>query len=231
MLKVRGLTISFKIAEGKITPVSDMSFDIARGETIGVVGRSGSGKTVFSTALIGMVEQPGMIESGSISFTGRDGKTLELIDLPENKWRDIRGREISMIFQDSISALNPSRTIKSQMLEAIRLHMSKDRSECVQLSINMLKQVMFDDPERILRAYPFELSGGMCQRVMIAMGLLHNPSLLIADEPTTALDIKTQAEIIDLLIQLREHLNIAIIFISHDMKLVKKISDRVVVMK
>jgi ABC-type dipeptide/oligopeptide/nickel transport system ATPase component len=235
MLTVSGLTVCFPVPGGVITPVRDFSLAMKRGEILGLAGPSGCGKTVFCTSLLGMVEWPGYIKSGTIRYVSREtedaeGKEtpyLNLTSLSEKEWRRIRGKEISMIFQNPFQSLNHSRTIGAQFIEAIRAHRpNAPRRECTELALSILADAMLKEPRGIMKSYPFELSGGMCQRVMIAMALVHSPALLIADEPTTALDKKNEEQILRLLMRIRETYNTSIIFVSHDEKVIASIADR-----
>jgi ABC-type dipeptide/oligopeptide/nickel transport system ATPase component len=226
MLTVSGLTICFPGSGGPLEPVRDFSLSLNRGETLGLVGPSGCGKTVFCTALIGLLERPGYIKKGIIRY-----RSLDLTALSEREWRHIRGKEISMIFQNPVQSLNHARTIGSQFIEAIRAHRpDMGKRECIALAEAMLEEAMLGEPKKIMAAYPFELSGGMCQRVMIAMALVHRPALLIADEPTTALDTKNQDRILRLFARIRETCHTAILLVSHDEKVIGEIAGRTVVM-
>jgi ABC-type dipeptide/oligopeptide/nickel transport system ATPase component len=235
ILTVSGLTICFPVPGGVITPVRDFSLTVERGEILGRTGPSGCGKTVFCTSLLGMVERPGYIKSGTIRYapneTGgkkrNEAESLNLTSLSEKEWRHIRGKEISMIFQNPFQSLNHSRTIGAQFIEAITAHrLNTSRRECTEIALSMLASAMLKDTRRIMKSYPFELSGGMCQRVMIAMALIHNPVLLIADEPTTALDKKNEEQILRLFTWIREVYHTGIIFVSHDEKVTGAIADR-----
>jgi ABC-type dipeptide/oligopeptide/nickel transport system ATPase component len=227
MLIVSGLTICFPVPGGVITPVRDFNLAMKRGEILGLTGPSGCGKTVFCTSLLGMVEWPGYIKSGTIRYApgeinsaeGKEPPYLDLTSLSEKEWRRIRGKEISMIFQNPFQSLNHSRTIGAQFIEAVSAHRPNvSRRECTEIALSMLSGAMLNDTRRIMKSYPFELSGGMCQRVMIAMALVHSPALLIADEPTTALDKKNEEQILRLFTRIRETYNTGIIFVSHDEK-------------
>jgi ABC-type dipeptide/oligopeptide/nickel transport system ATPase component len=226
MLTVSGLTICFPGPIGPLEPVHDFSLTLNRGETLGLVGPSGCGKTVFCTALIGLLERPGYIKKGIIRY-----RSLDLTALREKEWRHIRGKEISMIFQNPAQSLNHARTIGSQFIEAIRAHRpNADKRECTAMAEAMLEDAMLGEPKKIMARYPFELSGGMCQRVMIAMALVHKPALLIADEPTTALDTKNQERILQLFARIRETYHTAILFVSHDEKVIAEVAGRKITM-
>ncbi|GHT84986.1 hypothetical protein FACS1894137_08720 [Spirochaetia bacterium] len=235
MLTVSGLTISFPGPGLPLEPVRDFSLSLHRGETLGLAGPSGCGKTVFCTALIGLLERPGYIKNGIIRYLPDTATTeeqiLDLTALHEKEWRRIRGKEISMIFQNPAQSLNHARTIGSQFIEAIRAHRSDtDKRTCIAMAEDMLENAMLGEPKKIMASYPFELSGGMCQRVMIAMALVHKPALLIADELTTALDTKNQDRILQLLVRIRETCHTAILFVSHDEKVVAEIAGRTITM-
>jgi ABC-type dipeptide/oligopeptide/nickel transport system ATPase component len=235
MLTVSELTICFPFPGGAVTAVRDLSLVMKRGEILGITGPSGCGKTVFCTSLLGMLEHPGYIKNGTIRYVGgetecaqrKEAVSLDLTSLNEKQWRHIRGKEISMIFQNPFQSLNHARTIGAQFIEAIRAHRPHTFwRECTEIALSMLAGAMLKDPRRIMRSYPFELSGGMCQRVMIAMALAHRPSLLIADEPTTALDKKNEEQILRLFTRIRERSNTGIIFVSHDEKAIASVADR-----
>jgi peptide/nickel transport system ATP-binding protein/oligopeptide transport system ATP-binding protein len=226
LLEVKNLTISFDTPDGRARAVDDTSFSIRPGETVGLVGESGCGKTVTALALMRLVQTPpGRIEGGEIIFKGRD-----LLQLPERDMRRIRGNEISMVFQEPMTSLNPVFTCGYQVEEAVVLHQKVNKREASERTLEMLALVKIPDPKRVARSYPHQLSGGMRQRVMIAMALSCNPSLLIADEPTTALDVTIQAQIIDLLLSLQEQFGMAILMITHDLGVIAETCRRVVVM-
>jgi ABC-type dipeptide/oligopeptide/nickel transport system ATPase component len=227
MLNVDNVSIRFPVSKGYIEPVKKLSLSLKRNEILALIGPSGCGKTVFCTALLGMLEYPGFVHSGDISFSPSPGTTLDLLHLSEKEWQNLRGKTISLIFQNPAQSLNHSRTIGSHFVETIRAHAPKtSKQECSVIAEAMLDKVLFNQPQRILRMYPFELSGGMCQRVIIAMSLVHHPALLIADEPTTALDMRSEAEVLRLLIWIRETYHTAILLVSHDTSVVSRISDR-----
>jgi oligopeptide/dipeptide ABC transporter ATP-binding protein len=206
--------------------VDEASFDVARGQIVGLVGESGCGKTVSSLAILRLLSSPpAHIVGGSIRFDGR-----ELLDADFSEMRRTRGREISMVFQDPLASLDPSFTIGNQLQEAMHLHEKLSRSAARARSVELLKSVHIPDPSRRLSAYPHQLSGGMRQRVMIAMALSCSPRLLIADEPTTALDVTIQAQIVELLQELREEMDLAVLFVTHDLALISELSDEIAVM-
>jgi len=227
MLKVENLSVAFHSRNGRKDAVKNVSFELAGGTTLGIVGESGSGKSVTCFSLLGLIPMPpGKIESGSAMFHGED-----LLTLKEKQLRKIRGSKISMIFQDPMTSLNPYMTIGEQIAEAITLHNNLSKADTRQRSIEALNEVGISDAENRLKNYPYEFSGGMRQRVMIAMALATEPEILIADEPTTALDVTIQAQILDLLAKIQKERTLSIIFISHDLAVVKNIAEYVLVMK
>ena len=233
ILSVENLRTQFRTNNGVVKAVDGVSFDVRRGETLAVVGESGSGKSVTSLSIMGLIPSPpGEITSGTILFRGKSGKVSELLTLDEAAMRKIRGNDIAMIFQEPMTSLNPVYTIGDQIAEAIRLHRGKSRKESVELAADMLDQVGIADARIRVNAYPHQMSGGMRQRVMIAMALSCNPTLLIADEPTTALDVTIQAQILDLMRTLldRSHDATSILFITHNLGVVAEMANRVVVM-
>ena len=226
LLEVRGLCIEFDTETAPVRVVDEASFDVERGQIVGLVGESGCGKTVSSLAILRLLSSPpAHIVGGSIRFDGR-----ELLDADFNELRRIRGRDIAMVFQDPLASLDPSFTIGSQLTEAMRLHEKLSRSAARARAVELLKSVHIPDPARRLSAYPHQLSGGMRQRVMIAMALSCWPRLLIADEPTTALDVTIQAQIVELLQELRESMDLAVLFVTHDLALISELSDEIAVM-
>lgn len=226
LLQVADLKVSFKTDEGQVQAVRGISFDVREGETVAIVGESGSGKSVTNLAMMGLIPQPpGRVDSGTALFQGRD-----LLKMNDRELQTIRGRHVSMIFQDPMTALNPLMTIEQQMTEMTRLHLSLTRKEASARAVAMLGLVGITSPEQRLRDYPHQFSGGMRQRVMIAMALSCEPELLIADEPTTALDVTIQAQIMDLLADLQERKGTAIVLITHDLGVVAGVADRVMVM-
>jgi peptide/nickel transport system ATP-binding protein len=225
MLKVSDLCVSFRTEQGIVRAVEHVSFDVAEGELLGVVGESGSGKTVSLLAVMGLIADPNAIITGSIVYHGR-----ELVGLPAREMRKLRGREIAMIFQDPMTALTPVYTIGWQIAEQILAHEKISKSAAWQRAIDLLAEVNIPKPAEAVHRYPHQLSGGMRQRVVIAMALSCNPALLVADEPTTALDVTVQAQILDLVAKLRRNHGSAIVFITHDMGVMAEIADRMMVM-
>ncbi len=229
-LEVRGLTVEIPTDAGWIRPVNDVSFTLAEGETLGIVGESGSGKTMLSLALMGL-EPPGARRNGEAWIEVRDGKRTNLITAGREEIRALRGRDIAMIFQEPMTALNPVMRIGAQVEEAIRVHDAHARAEEIRRrAIEALTRAAVPEPERRARQYPHQLSGGLRQRVMIAIALAAGPGILIADEPTTALDVTVQKQILELLAQLRRELKLSMLFITHDLGVVAQIADRVMVM-
>ncbi|HEY3316227.1 MAG TPA: ABC transporter ATP-binding protein [Bacillota bacterium] len=226
LVEVRNLTTLFKTEEGLVTAVDDVNFRIGRGETLGMVGESGCGKSVTSLSILRLIPSPpGRIASGVVMFDGKN-----LMDMTEAEMRQIRGNRISMIFQEPMTSLNPVFTVGDQIAEAIVLHQKVKYREAMERAIEMLKLVGIPLPERRVKEYPHQLSGGMRQRVMIAMALSCNPKLLIADEPTTALDVTIQAQILDLMRRLRREFGMSILLITHDLGVIAEMAERVVVM-
>ena len=226
LLKVKGLKTYFYTYEGVVKALEGINFDIYKGESIGLVGETGCGKSVTALSIMRLIQSPpGKIIDGEITLDGKD-----LLKISEEEMRNIRGAEISMIFQEPMSSLNPVFTIGSQIVEAITLHQDVDKKEAEKRSLDMLNLVRMPDAEKVLRQYPHELSGGMQQRAMIAMALSCKPSLLIADEPTTALDVTVQAQILDLIRELNEEIDSSMLLITHDLGVVAQVCDRVAVM-
>lgn len=226
LLEVRDLQVHFHTDEGVVPAVDGISFSVNAGETLGIVGESGCGKSQTSLAIMGLIPiPPGKIKDGQVIFKGQD-----LLKKSEKEMRQIRGNEISMIFQEPMTSLNPVFTIGDQIMEAIILHQKASKQEARQKAAEMLRLVGIPSPEKRLDEYPHQLSGGMRQRVMIAMALSCNPSLLIADEPTTALDVTIQAQILDLMRSLKEDIGMGIMLITHDMGVIAEMADNVVVM-
>jgi len=229
--RIKGLRVEFQTKDGPVVGVEDVSFDINSGETVCVVGESGSGKSVSSLSLMRLVEYGGgNIANGRLLFDRKEGGELDLAKSDPDLMRHIRGNEIGMIFQEPMTALNPVFTVGRQLTEGLRLHMGMSKDQAETRAVELLRQVRIPEPERRLQQYPHELSGGMRQRVVIAMALACEPRLLIADEPTTALDVTIQAEILALMDRLKRETGTAVMFITHDMAVVAQMADRVVVM-
>ena len=225
ILEVKALSVEFRTRAGVVKAVQDVSFEIERGSTLALVGESGSGKSVTSLSIMRLVPPPGEIVSGEILFNGRD-----LIKLDPEEMRRLRGSEIAMIFQDPMTSLNPVYTAGDQIAEAVELHERAPRREAWARAVEMMERVRIPDAARRAKDYPYQLSGGMRQRVMIAMALSCNPKLLIADEPTTALDVTIQAEILELMRGLKDDFNLSMLLITHDLGVVAETADRVAVM-
>ncbi len=225
LLEVRNLKTSFATARGEVRSVDDVSFTLEQGETLSLVGESGCGKSVTALSIMRLVSKPGRITGGQILFEGRN-----LLELGETEMRAIRGDDIAMIFQDPMTSLNPVYTVGEQIAEAIRLHRKVSRREAWNQAIEGMRDVAIPSPETRAKSYPHEMSGGMRQRVMIAMALACDPKLLIADEPTTALDVTIQAQILELLAELKAKRNLGLLLITHDLGVVAEVSDRVAVM-
>lgn len=225
LLEVKNLHTYFDTRRGIVKAVDGISFTLEKGETLGIVGESGSGKSQTAMSILRLFEPNQYIHEGQIFFEG-----VEISKLPEKDLLHIRGNSISMIFQEPMSSLNPVFTVKKQMNEVLKLHQGMTEEEATKKSYEMLKAVKIENPDRVLRSYPFQLSGGMSQRVMIAMALACNPKILIADEPTTALDVIIQAEILKLMNDLKKDFETAIMFITHDLGVIANMADRVIVM-
>ncbi|MEM9952191.1 MAG: ABC transporter ATP-binding protein [Chloroflexota bacterium] len=225
-MEVKDLVVRFYTQEGTVYAVNGVSYKLNEGETLGIVGESGSGKSVHSLAIMGLIPQPpGKVEAGEVLFEGRD-----LLQLPKEQMRLVRGKEIAMIFQDPMTSLNPVLTIGTQITESLKLHLGMNNDQARRRAAELLDLVGIPDASKRLDDHPHQFSGGMRQRVMIAMGLSCNPKLLIADEPTTALDVTIQAQIIELVKQLKDEFNMAIVWITHDLGVVAGVADRVSVM-
>ncbi len=232
LLEVENLSTYFYLEEGIVKAVDDVSFSINRGETLGVVGESGCGKSVTALSIMQLIAKPrGRIEYGTITYYGHDGDPIEITSLdPHGKrMRAIRGNEIAMIFQEPMVSLNPVYPVGEQIMEAVRTHQSADKKRARERALEMLEKVRISAAVQCLSQYPHELSGGMRQRVMIAMALSCNPTLLIADEPTTALDVTIEAQILDLIYELKSDFQAAVMFITHDLKVIGDMADRVIV--
>ena len=225
LLEVNDLHTSFFTPVGEVKAVNGVSFNLDRGKVLGIVGESGSGKSVTAYSIMQILEKTGKIVSGSIKVDGQ-----ELVGISEKEMKNVRGNKISIIFQDPMTSLNPTYTIGHQLMEAIMLHTKRNKKQARERAIEMLKLVNVNEPEKRMNQYPFEFSGGMRQRVMIAMALACEPDILIADEPTTALDVTIQAQILELMQSLQKELGMAIIMITHDLGVVAQMCDEVIVM-
>ncbi len=227
MLKVDNLTTRFHTRNGIVRAVEDVSFSVEKGETLGIVGESGSGKSVSCYSLLGLIPQPpGKIHSGTAIFD----ENIELLKASEKELRKIRGKRISMIFQDPMTSLNPFLKISTQLTEPLEIHEGIKGKEALRRAIEALAEVGIPEPEKRINSYPHEFSGGMRQRVMIAMALITHPELLICDEPTTALDVTVQKQVLDLIKELQEKLGTAVIMITHDLDVISQVCDHVNVM-
>ncbi|MBQ8622191.1 MAG: ABC transporter ATP-binding protein [Oscillospiraceae bacterium] len=225
MLEVKDLRTSFFTPAGEVKAVNGVSFNLDHGKVLGIVGESGSGKSVTAYSIMQILEKTGKIVGGSIKFDGQ-----ELVGIGEKGMKNIRGNKISIIFQDPMTSLNPTYTIGHQLMEAIMLHTPRNKQQAHDRAVEMLRLVNVNEPEKRMNQYPFEFSGGMRQRVMIAMALACEPDILIADEPTTALDVTIQAQILELMQSLQKELGMAIIMITHDLGVVAQMCDEVIVM-
>lgn len=226
ILEVQDLSTSFKTERGWLKAIDGVSFDVYSGEMLGIVGESGCGKSVTSQSILRLYEEKNTTKySGTVSFDGKN-----LFDLPEKEMQKIRGQEISMVFQDALSSLNPVFTVGNQIMESLRIHQDMGKKEAKEKAIDLLDQVGIPDPQRRFYQYPFELSGGMRQRVMIAVALACGPRILIADEPTTALDVTIQAQIMDLIVDMNRKLQMGVMLITHDLAVVAETCQRVIVM-
>jgi peptide/nickel transport system ATP-binding protein len=225
LLEVNHLEVCFGLRSGSVKALRDVSFTLERGERLGVVGESGAGKSVLGFSILNLLSRPGFISSGHVNFEGKD-----LASLSPSELRSIRGNRISMIFQDPMMTLNPVLTIGDQMVECLLAHRKISMADAKRVALQKLKQVQIPSPEKRLDQYPHELSGGMRQRIVIAIGLLLDPDIIIADEPTTALDVTIQAEIMDLMLDLCEKNNVALILITHDLGVVSQVTQKMLVM-
>ena len=225
LVRVEELTVRFPVEGGHRTVVDDVSFEVHAGEVLGIVGESGSGKSITSLSLLNLVDDPGEIVSGRVLLDGAD-----VLKMRGTALQRVRGAEIGMIFQEPMRSLNPVFTIGKQLIETIRAHEDVKPVDAYDRSVDWLRRVGLPNPERVMRSYPHEMSGGMLQRAMIAVALCCRPRLLIADEPTTALDVTIQAQIIDLLLDLRDETGMAMLFITHDLGVIAEVADSVLVM-
>ena len=225
LLSVENLSTDFVMKKGIVNAVVDVSFRVCEGEVLAIVGESGSGKSVTALSALGLLQPPGRVVGGEVIFRGRD-----LLKLSQGEMRAVRGNQISMIFQEPMTSLNPVFTIENQLTESIRTHMKLDHKATLERAIEMLRLVGIPSPEKRIKDYPHQMSGGMRQRVMTAMALSCDPQLLIADEPTTALDVTIQAQILALISELRDKIGMAVLLVTHDLGVVAETADRVVVM-
>jgi peptide/nickel transport system ATP-binding protein len=231
LLEVENLLVQFDTENGTINAVKNISFTLFRGETVGIVGESGSGKSVTSLSIMRLIaEPPGRIAGGKITYYTEGGAAVDLLSLTEREMEGYRGKEISMIFQEPMTSLNPVYTCGNQVMEAILTHQNVSKAEAEKQTIALFEKVKLPDPKRAFTSFPHQLSGGQKQRVMIAMAMANNPSVLIADEPTTALDVTVQKTILELMKELQSEMNAAIVFITHDLGVIAEIADRVLVM-
>ncbi len=225
VLAVKGLKTNFNVKSGLVRAVNDVSFEIARGETLGIVGESGCGKSITALSIMRLISEPGEIAGGEIFY-----KEQDLLKLPMPEMRKIRGNKIAMIFQEPMTSLNPVLTVGEQIAEVIRLHQDLGKREAARKAVEMLAMVHIPIPEKRVNEYPHQLSGGMRQRVMIAMALSCNPDILICDEPTTALDVTIQMQILSLIEELKSKTGTAVIMITHDLGVISEIADKVIIM-
>lgn len=224
LLTVKNLKTEFIKGKKNLVAIEDVSFKIAKGETVGLVGESGSGKSVTSMSIMRLLESNALI-NGEVLFEGEN-----ILNFSKNQMKEVRGKKIATIFQDPMSSLNPVLRIGDQLMECTKIHLGYDKKQAAEHALNMLKLVGIPSPEDVLKRYPHQLSGGMCQRVMIAMAMSCNPQLLIADEPTTALDVTIQAQIMELLLELKEKKNMGILLITHDLGVIAETCEKVIVM-
>ena len=229
LLSVRGLAVEFRTRTGTVRALEDVSFHINKGETLGIVGESGSGKSVLALTILGILDRAGHVTGGEILWS-QGAATRNLLKTPERSLRQMRGKELSMIFQNPRVALNPIRKVGKQVGDVLRCHTNVPRSQLKQRTLDLLASVGIADPQQRYEAYPYELSGGLCQRIMIALALACSPQLLIADEPTTGLDVTTQATVMNLLKDLTTDQHMATVVITHDLALASEYCDRIVVM-
>ena len=225
LLEVKNLHTYFKTKKGIVKAVNDVTYSLEAGKTLGIVGESGSGKSVSAMSIIKLLDGNGYIESGTITFDGQD-----ILNCTDKEMYHIRGNEISVIFQEPMTSLNPVFTVERQIGEVLRIHQNMNKQEARKKAVELLSDVKIPNPERVAKQYPFQLSGGMRQRVMIAMALACKPKLLIADEPTTALDVTIQAQILKLMNELKQQTGTSILFITHDLGVIHEMADEVAVM-
>lgn len=229
LLSVRNLAVEFRTRSGTVQALENISFQINKGETVGIVGESGSGKSVLALAILGILDRAGHVSAGEILWESA-GAYTNLLKLPERKLRQLRGQDLSMIFQNPRVSLNPIRKVGKQIVDVLRCHTDLTKAQLQPRAIELLTQVKIPDPQQRYDAYPYELSGGLCQRIMIALALACSPQLLIADEPTTGLDVTTQATVMNLLKDLATEQQMATVVITHDLALASQYCDRILVM-
>ncbi|ESA36959.1 abc transporter atp-binding protein [Leptolyngbya sp. Heron Island J] len=229
MLSVRDLSVEFRTRNGIVKALENISFHIEQGETVGIVGESGSGKSVLALAILGILDRAGHVTAGEVLWS-QQTETYNLLKMPEKTLRQLRGKDLSMIFQNPRVALNPIRKVGKQLVDVLRCHGDLPRNQLKQRALELLASVKIPDPQQRYNAYPYELSGGLCQRIMIALALACSPQLLIADEPTTGLDVTTQATVMSLLKGLATEQQMATIVITHDLALASEYCDRIIVM-
>lgn len=225
ILQVKNLHTSFKTESGLVRAVNGVNFNLERGKVLGIVGESGSGKSVTAYSILRILDNPGKITDGEILFHGED-----IVKYNGHEINAFRGAKVSIIFQDPMTSLNPVYTIENQLVEAVRLHTSRSRQQAKERALEMLQLVGVNEPQKRLKQYPYQLSGGMRQRVMIAMALACEPDILIADEPTTALDVTIQAQILELMLELKDRLGMSIIMITHDLGVIAEMCDEIIVL-
>ncbi|MGB3294888.1 MAG: ABC transporter ATP-binding protein, partial [Phormidesmis sp.] len=230
LLSVRNLAVEFRTRSGTVQALENISFQINKGETVGIVGESGSGKSVLALAILGILDRAGHVSAGEILWETSAGAYTNLLKLPERKLRLLRGQDLSMIFQNPRVSLNPIRKVGKQIVDVLRCHTDLSKAQLRPRAIELLTQVKIPDPQQRYDAYPYELSGGLCQRIMIALALACSPQLLIADEPTTGLDVTTQATVMNLLKDLGTEQQMATVVITHDLALASQYCDRILVM-
>ncbi|NEQ52764.1 MAG: ABC transporter ATP-binding protein [Leptolyngbya sp. SIO3F4] len=229
LLSVRDLSVEFRTRTGIVKALENISFHISKGETLGIVGESGSGKSVLALAILGILDRAGHVTKGEVLWS-QDTENYNLLKMPEKKLRQLRGKELSMIFQNPRVALNPIRKVGKQLADVLRCHSDLPQGQLKKRALELLASVKIPDPQQRYDAYPYELSGGLCQRIMIALALACSPKLLIADEPTTGLDVTTQATVMNLLKDLATEQQMATVVITHDLALASEYCDRIIVM-